>query len=102
MNRLYEIFAESFLDGFSGAGLFGLLERPCAPGEVIDSRSVNEFIASDDWTSQAVLAIRRFSAGDESVQSAGLARLDALGYRMTVSSIFKAQSKETTRTRSSA
>ena len=65
MNRLYNIFAESVLDGFNGAGLFGRLERPCAPSEMIDSRPVNEFLASDDWLNG--LAVRRKAKSEESV-----------------------------------
>ena len=45
MNRLYDIFAESFLDGFNGAGLFGWLGRPYAPSEMIDSFTVEDFQA---------------------------------------------------------
>ena len=51
---VYDIFTESSLDGFDGAGLFGRLERPYAPGEVIDSRNVEEFKASEDLESGLV------------------------------------------------
>ena len=34
---------DSFLDGFTGAGLFGRLRRTGAPTEFVDSRSVEEF-----------------------------------------------------------
>ncbi len=46
MSRLYQIFAESFLDGFNGAGLFGHLERPYAVSPMIDSSSVEDFRVS--------------------------------------------------------
>jgi hypothetical protein len=52
MSALYDIFAESQLDGFSGAGLFGRLGRPYAPTEMTDSRSLKEFLVSDEWVSQ--------------------------------------------------
>ena len=43
------IFLESFLDGATLTGLFGKLRRPGAPTELIDSRTVEEFIASGDF-----------------------------------------------------
>lgn len=55
MNRLYNIFVESQLDGFNGAGLFARLARPYAPAEMIDSRSMEEFLASDEWVSRTPL-----------------------------------------------
>jgi hypothetical protein len=42
MKRTTEIAIDSFLDGFTGAGLFGHLRRPGAPNEFVDSRSVQE------------------------------------------------------------
>jgi hypothetical protein len=42
-------FFEAFLDGATGAGLFGKLRWPGAPTELIDSRSVEEFVASGDF-----------------------------------------------------
>jgi hypothetical protein len=42
-------FFEAFLDGVTGAGLFGKLSWPGAPTEIIDSRSVEEFLASGDF-----------------------------------------------------
>ena len=42
MKRTTEIAIDSFLDGFTGAGLFGRLRRPGAPTEFVDSRSVQE------------------------------------------------------------
>jgi hypothetical protein len=42
-------FLEAFLDGATGAGLFGKLRWPGAPTELIDSRSVEEFLASGDF-----------------------------------------------------
>jgi hypothetical protein len=38
----------AFMQGVTGAGLFGKLRRPGAPTEFIDSRTVEEFIASGD------------------------------------------------------
>jgi hypothetical protein len=43
------IFTEAFLDGVTGAGLFGKLRWPGAPTELIDSRTVDEFLASGDF-----------------------------------------------------
>ena len=40
------VWLEAFLDGITGAGLFGKLRWPGAPTEMIDSRTVPEFIAS--------------------------------------------------------
>lgn len=39
----------AFMQGFTGAGLFGKLRRPGAPTEFIDSRTVEEFLASGDF-----------------------------------------------------
>ena len=38
------IFLEAFLDGATGGGLSGKLRRPGAPTELIDSRTVEEFL----------------------------------------------------------
>jgi hypothetical protein len=43
------IFLEAFLDGATGAGLFGKLRRPGAPTELIDSRTVEGFLVSGDF-----------------------------------------------------
>ncbi len=43
------IFLEAFLDGCTCAGLFGKLRRPGAPTELIDSGTVEEFLASGDF-----------------------------------------------------
>jgi len=43
------IFVESFLDGFSFAGLFMKLSRPGAPTEVFDTRTEEEIRASGDF-----------------------------------------------------
>jgi hypothetical protein len=51
-------FFDSFLDGFTGAGLFGRLRRSGAPTEFVDSRSVEEFQKSGEPAS----AVRRFHA----------------------------------------
>jgi hypothetical protein len=42
MKRTTEIAIDSFLDGFTGAGLFGRLRRPGAPTEFVDSRTLEE------------------------------------------------------------
>jgi hypothetical protein len=43
------IVVEAFLDGVTGAGLFWPLRRPGAPTELIDSRSVEEYLASGEF-----------------------------------------------------
>jgi hypothetical protein len=40
---------DAFLDGCTGAGLFGKLRRPGAPTEIIDSRTVDEYLASGEF-----------------------------------------------------
>jgi hypothetical protein len=40
---------EAFLDGVTGAGLFGKLRWPGAPTELIDSRSVEEFLSAGEF-----------------------------------------------------
>lgn len=39
----------AFMQGFTAAGLFGKLSRPGAPTEFIDSRSVEEYVASGEF-----------------------------------------------------
>jgi hypothetical protein len=39
----------AFMQGFTGAGLFGRLRRPGAPTEFIDSRSVEEYLESGEF-----------------------------------------------------
>jgi hypothetical protein len=58
LTRLQSIFVDSFLDGFTGAGLFGRLRRPGAPIEFVDSRPVIEVIASGEFDTN----VRRFDA----------------------------------------
>lgn len=43
------IFLEAFLDGATLAGLFGKLQRPGASTELIDSRTVEEYLASGEF-----------------------------------------------------
>jgi hypothetical protein len=43
------IFLEAFLDGVTGAGLFGKLRRPGAPTELIDSGTVEEYLAGGEF-----------------------------------------------------
>ena len=40
---------DAFLDGCTCAGLFGKLRRPGAPTELIDSRTVEEYLASGEF-----------------------------------------------------
>src|SRR5260370_8137403 len=47
--RKTRIGLEAFLDGFTGAGLFGRLRQPGAPTEIFDSRSVEEYLASGEF-----------------------------------------------------
>jgi hypothetical protein len=39
----------SFMMGFTGAGLFRRVRRPGAPTEFIDSRTVEEYMASGEF-----------------------------------------------------
>ena len=39
----------AFMQGMTGAGLFGKLRRPGAPTEFIDSRTVDEYLASGEF-----------------------------------------------------
>jgi hypothetical protein len=39
----------TFMQGFTGAGLFGKLRRPGAPTEFIDSRTVEEYLESGEF-----------------------------------------------------
>jgi hypothetical protein len=39
----------AFMQGVTGAGLFGKLRRPGAPTEFIDSRTVEEYLASGEF-----------------------------------------------------
>jgi hypothetical protein len=57
----------AFFQGATGAGLFGKLRRPGAPTEFIDSRSVEEYIASGDF--ERTLSCYRIHISDRSKQS---------------------------------
>jgi hypothetical protein len=46
--KINSSFSEGFLDGL-GAGLFTRLRRPGAPDELIDSRSVSEFLQDEEF-----------------------------------------------------
>jgi hypothetical protein len=46
MSRLSDIWVQGFFDGFTPAGIFGQLERPGAPDELIDSRPAEESVQS--------------------------------------------------------
>jgi hypothetical protein len=39
----------AFMDGVTCAGLFGKLRRPGAPTELIDSRTVEQYLASGEF-----------------------------------------------------
>ena len=52
--RLREIVIESFLDGVTGAGLFGHLRRPGAPDTLIDTRSVQEWAESGEFSDNVI------------------------------------------------
>jgi hypothetical protein len=41
-SRILDIMTDSFLDGITGAALFGKLRRPGAPTELVDGRSPDE------------------------------------------------------------
>ena len=47
--RRTEIMLESFLDGITGAGLFGRLRRPGAPKYLIDPRGLKEYKESGEY-----------------------------------------------------
>jgi hypothetical protein len=49
MAKLRSIVVDAFLDGFTGAGLFGKLRRPGAPTEYVDSRDLTELKASGEF-----------------------------------------------------
>jgi hypothetical protein len=49
MNERARIFFRAMLDGMTGAGLFRKLDYPGAPREFIDSRPVEEIIASGEF-----------------------------------------------------
>lgn len=49
MSRVRTIALESFLDGITFAGLFGKLRWSGAPTEFVDSRSIDEFLASGQF-----------------------------------------------------
>lgn len=63
--QMKKIISASFLDGLTGAGLFGKLRRPFAPTELIDTRTLDEFEASGELKANkerfhcAVEAMRR-------------------------------------------
>jgi len=44
LNSSKEFNLDAFLDGATAAGLFGWLRRPGAPTQLVDSRSVEEFM----------------------------------------------------------
>ena len=45
MSRRFEIAFESFMDGLTGAGIFGRLRHPGAPSSLIDPRGLDEYMA---------------------------------------------------------
>jgi hypothetical protein len=48
--RLRKIITASLLDGFTGAGLFGHLRRPGAPDTLIDTRNLQEWAQSGEFS----------------------------------------------------
>jgi lipopolysaccharide/colanic/teichoic acid biosynthesis glycosyltransferase len=68
---------DAFMDGFTGAGLFGRLRRPGAPTEFVDSRSLEEFIGCDEYVSSLGMASQRNYA--RGTAEALLAEADDLG-----------------------
>ncbi len=54
MKRTAEIAVDAFLDGFTGAGLFGRLRRPGAPTEFVDSRTLKEIQESGDFAENPI------------------------------------------------
>jgi hypothetical protein len=49
MKSTTEIAVDAFLDGFTGAGLFGRFRRPGAPTEFVDSRTLAEIRESGEF-----------------------------------------------------
>ena len=52
--RLREIITASLLDGVTGAGLFGHLRRPGAPDTLIDTRSLQEWAESGEFSETVI------------------------------------------------
>jgi hypothetical protein len=65
VSNLTKIIVDAFLDGFTGAGLFGKLRRPGAPTEYVDSRSVEEFKASGEFE----VTVRRYERAVSAMQA---------------------------------
>jgi hypothetical protein len=48
-SRIASIVADSFLDGLTGAALFGRLRIPGAPATLFDLRTPTEYLASGEF-----------------------------------------------------
>jgi hypothetical protein len=57
----------AFMQGMTGAGLFGKLRRPGAPTEFIDSRTVDEYLESGEF--ESTLARYRAHLRDQPAES---------------------------------
>jgi hypothetical protein len=74
LRQMRESFSAGFLDGL-GAGVFTRLRRPGAPDELIDSRSIAEFIRSGEFDQikhAFVLAVEDYEANHGRRPSYGL------------------------------
>jgi hypothetical protein len=65
MSRLGNIVLDAFLDGFTGAGLFGRLRWPGAPTEVIDSRGVEALYETGEFETN----VQHFRAAVEDMKA---------------------------------
>jgi hypothetical protein len=73
-------YIEAFLDGVTGAGLFGKLRWPGAPTELIDSRSVEEFLASGEFDrSMGRLGYHRVSDVDADAAPPDMSKIHIIG-----------------------
>lgn len=59
MNQKSRNILVAFLQGLTGAGLFRRLDYPGAPNEFVDSQSLEQIKASEEWTQLASLATVR-------------------------------------------
>jgi hypothetical protein len=62
--NLDNIFLNAIIDGCTGAALFGRLRWLGAPKEIVDSRTVDEYIDSDDFLNDIAVA-QTFELRDE-------------------------------------
>jgi hypothetical protein len=64
MNRRAVNVIRAFLDGLTGAGLFRRLRYPGAPTEFIDTRSVDEILASGEFGEKLTRLLREHELSD--------------------------------------